>query len=123
MNILFLIKINIFQLKHYRFNSYYVKFTDNFCKILGYMGITIILSYFAKRNLIERLIFFIYVLNLRGNIFLVTLRKNTSFVVIVVSWKPHHSRCHTHKSLMSNLVQWPAAALGSIIFHFFFLCG
>lgn len=28
MNILFLIKINIFQLKHYRFNSYYVKFTD-----------------------------------------------------------------------------------------------
>lgn len=30
-----------------------------------------------------------------------------------VPWKPHNSRCHTHKSVISNLVQWPAAALGS----------
>lgn len=30
-------------------------------------------------------------------------------------WKPHNSRCHTHKSVISNLVQWPAAALGSNI--------
>jgi len=40
-----------------------------------------------------------------------------------VPWKPHNSRCHTHKSVISNLVQWPAAALGSnVILALFQLC-
>lgn len=32
---------------------------------------------------------------------------------LVASMASYNSRCHTHKSLKSNLVQWPAAAIST----------
>lgn len=39
----------------------------------------------------------------------------TDLLLYVVSLVSYNSRCHTHKSLESNLVQWPAAAISTCV--------